>query len=237
MINPSSPLPENTETVLGMPDSGEPLVEPWFRQDGESTKWFIRFELYRQLGAGRSIWAAYREFRKRSGHEEQEARESARKRASVPKSWKEAAQRFNWTQRAEAYDLSEAQEQADEWGRRRDLFRQRQWDTASSILDKTAQMLVFPLQKTVRREDENGRQITEIHPTKWFLADVQRLAVAAQKLGQAAVGTVEPGAKGAQGVIVSSDELAAAAREAEEWEAETYGSSVPTALPTSDPKS
>jgi hypothetical protein len=227
-----SPLPGNTENVI--PDLTPP-PDPWLKQPGEPVKWFARFELFRMLGSGRSLWAAYREFHRRSGHEETEdARKSAGKRG-VPSSWNRAALRFNWKVRAEAFDIAKAQDEADEWLRRRDELREREWQTSKAILDKTGQMLVFPLQKTVRREDENGRQITEIYPSKWMLGDVQRLAQAAQKLGHSAVGSTEPGEKGGMQVGVSSDELALAARETAEWEAETYGSSVPTAPPTSDP--
>lgn len=195
-------------------DSGAPLAEVWHRQPGEPAKWFDRFSLYLQLGPGRSLWAAYQQARQRSGAE------SAGKRGQgMPRSWRLAAERYQWQLRAEAYDTSKQQEELEEWERRRAELRKQQWDTSQAMLNKAQQMMVFPLQKTVRH-DEGA--VTEIYPTRWTMGDAARLARAGQDLGTAAVGETKPDESGGLPGGLDADEMAAAAREVGDWEQATY---------------
>lgn len=86
----------------------------WERREGEPNKLFDRFEIYRLLGPSRSLYSAYIAWRERSGAK------SAQKRAGLPQSWRQAAERWEWAKRAEAFDEHERAQQIAEWQRRRD---------------------------------------------------------------------------------------------------------------------
>ncbi len=70
----------------------EPTAQAWDMQPGESA-WYGRFLLYCSLGPARTLEAAY-------------ALEKGRgaKQRRLPNTWKLAAERFNWRQRALAWD-------------------------------------------------------------------------------------------------------------------------------------
>lgn len=70
--------------------------EPWQPMPGESNRWYDRFSRYLALGAGsRSVRAVY------------QAEKGLSVSKSVPASWTQAAHRFAWQRRAEAYDDTE----------------------------------------------------------------------------------------------------------------------------------
>lgn len=188
----------------------------WERRDGEPNKWYARFQTYLLLGASRSVYAAYNEFRDKRGAA------SARKRAGLPKSWRSASEKWEWTKRAEAFDEHERAEQLQQWAQRRDELREQEWKYAQDLLDKARQMLVFPLAKTVRAEQGDGKLVTEIYPTQWKIADAARMLETASKLGRLALG--EETERVAHQVEVSSDDLARARQRAKEWETEMYNS-------------
>lgn len=83
----------------------ENTAQPWDQLKDEKSAWFKRFEQYRLMGTKRSFLAVYN----------QERREKARKGAtefkpakSVPSSWRNAAKKYRWEDRAEAWDAQEA---------------------------------------------------------------------------------------------------------------------------------
>lgn len=75
---------------------------PWSRMEGETNRWFQRFEAFRVMGPGRSWLSIYRaEWRRR--------RESAGKSVTpepkkVPGSWAKYAHGFQIVERAQAWD-------------------------------------------------------------------------------------------------------------------------------------
>src|SRR6202035_4388351 len=71
----------------------------WDRQEGEPVDWFSRFERFRLIERRRSLLAVYNDEREKEGN-------SARA-ASVPSSWNDAAERWNWRGRADAYDMDQ----------------------------------------------------------------------------------------------------------------------------------
>lgn len=146
----------------------------------------------------------------------------------MPQSWRQAAERWDWAKRAEAFDEHERARQVGEWQRRRDELREHEWKFSQELLDKVRQMLVFPLAKTVRSTQDGGQTVvTEVYPAQWKLADAARILEAASKLGQLAVG-VETERIGVD-VGLTADDLVQAAREVMEWEQQTYGLSVDNA--------
>lgn len=197
------------------------------RMAGEPNAWFDRFQIFLMLGPSRSVYAAYLAWREREGRGA--AREGARKRAGLqrsrvglPKSWVDAAARWEWVKRAEQFDEHERQENLAAWVKRRDELREQEWKFSQELLDKARQMLVFPLAKTTRSQQVGDQTIvTEVYPARWNSGDVARYLEAASKLGRLALGEETERVK--HEVEVSSDDLARARQRAKEWERERYG--------------
>lgn len=205
-------------------------LTPWERRPEEPNKWYDRFERFKLIGPARSLFAAYAADRARRGRE-------TPARTGVPLSWRYAADHWEWKVRAEAWDEAQRQEQSTEWRRRRDELREQEWKMSQDLLDKARQMLVFPLAKTTRsQQDEGMTVITEVHPTRWGLADVGRLSEVASKLARLALGEeTEHVGVTARLVEVTADDLAQAAREVARWEQETYGGETSSEISKAEP--
>lgn len=205
-------------------------LTPWERRPEEPNKWFDRFERFKLLGSARSLFAAYTADRARRGRE-------TSARTGVPLSWRYAADHWEWKDRAEAWDEAQRQEQSTEWRRRRDELREQEWKMSQDLLDKARQMLVFPLAKTTRsQQDEGMTMITEVHPTRWSIADAGRLSEAASKLGRLALGEeTERVGLTAHLIDVTADDLANAAREVANWEQDIYGADLSADISNAEP--
>ena len=96
-----NPMKSTTETCTenDARHADEP-VPAWERRPEEPTRWFARFNLYRLLGSSRSIDGAWR----------QEPKEKTNKNGRAPDSWHKAAKRFQWRDRALAWDIADAQQ-------------------------------------------------------------------------------------------------------------------------------
>jgi hypothetical protein len=90
-------------------------LEPWIRQKNEPANWYMRFQVYLNLGPGRSLRKAL------ASEPDQKATKSnkAQKKEgvglstlSVPGSWSRAAKVWNWVERAKAYDQAQIEKQA-----------------------------------------------------------------------------------------------------------------------------
>lgn len=196
------------------------MSNEWERRDGEPNKWYDRFQIFLLAGPSRSVYAAYLAWREREGRAS--ARDSAQKRAGLPKTWADAAAKWEWVKRAEAFDEKERQQNLVEWAKRRDALRELEWTFSQELVDKVRQMLVFPLAKTVRTQDNDGQTIvTEVYPTRWSIGDAARFLEAASKLARLALG--EETERVAHTIDVTSDEMARARERAKEWERERYG--------------
>lgn len=79
-------------------------VAAWERRPGEPVRWLARFNIYRLLGSGRSIDAAWR----------QEQRAKTNKNGRAPDSWHKAAKRFEWRERALIWDVADAERAGQE---------------------------------------------------------------------------------------------------------------------------
>lgn len=142
----------------------------WDRLDGESALWFARFDAFRLLGPSRTIEACYRA-------------EKGRDR-TCPGSWKTVAVRWQWRERAEAWDESQRparQQQCldalHEMSRkhvahallaiRKAVERMDQLDPKTLTPDQAVKLLAFgtELERTARTapvEAENARRLAEL---------------------------------------------------------------------------
>jgi hypothetical protein len=68
------------------------VTQPWDQEPGESSRWYARFERYRQLGHTRSVDAVFREEKRTEG------------RRHAPGRWHTEAARWHWKERAAAWD-------------------------------------------------------------------------------------------------------------------------------------
>jgi len=116
------------------------MSNPWDRRDAESSRAFHCFTIFLNLGADRSLVGAYRQ-------------ETGRKAAgSVSGNWGLWASKFEWQQRATAWDSQQQQatddrraglDQVDEkkWAERRRKIREREFTTSEQLLTKARAIL------------------------------------------------------------------------------------------------
>jgi hypothetical protein len=75
--------------------------DPWEQQAGEPNRWFARLESYRLAGPSRSLLGAV--------NAERLSRQ-LKKTGSVPQTWAKNAKRWQWRERAQAWDHAQRQE-------------------------------------------------------------------------------------------------------------------------------
>lgn len=73
----------------------DPERHPWERREGESNRWFRRFESFRLMGPSRSLIACVNREKVSKGLQESRY---------TPGSWRKQAVAFDWRARAEAWD-------------------------------------------------------------------------------------------------------------------------------------
>ncbi|KKN63572.1 hypothetical protein LCGC14_0500200 [marine sediment metagenome] len=78
------------------------MSDPWDRQRDENGElepslWWIRFDAYRAQSSGRSVAQGYRDWRDAKGY-------AKLRHSGYPSSWVRASNRWNWKERAEAWD-------------------------------------------------------------------------------------------------------------------------------------
>jgi hypothetical protein len=149
-----------------------PHTPIWERQPGESRMWYSRLEAYLRLGPARSLLGAYKADRAARegllGLDPPPAR-SGREIKAAPCSWRLAAARNGWRERAEAWDDHQAELDRAEWRERRRRIREVEWQTSETLL-KRAQELAVDLETT------------------WRGGDVARAAQVGSELGRRATG-------------------------------------------------
>jgi len=79
--------------------------KPWERQEGESAKWFFRFRNYLALGSNRSVNAVFDAENKKG---------QAKASYNPGKGWYNAAKRYQWQIRADAWDNEQDEQKAEQ---------------------------------------------------------------------------------------------------------------------------
>jgi hypothetical protein len=149
----------------------------WDRQENEPLRWYARYEVFRLRGPGRSFLGAYNQWRVENGKKVS---------TGTPVCWQEAAKKWRWKERAEAWDLSELeirrQQEEQRWRERRIEQKDKEWAAAQGLLEKANQMMqALRVARTVV-EDE-GRTII-IEPVDWGPSDLARFLDLFSKLGR-----------------------------------------------------
>lgn len=151
-------------------------VRDWDRLPGESDKAFAAARKYFEAGAGRSIRGV--------AADANQARQFAK--------W---SARFEWVQRAAAFDAHLAQtadralereleRTAPDWAARLERLRERAWTLSSSLLDRAELMLQFPLTQVEEREVLGGKTIIRIiKPVRFNMRTAASLVEIGAKVG------------------------------------------------------
>lgn len=84
------------------------MSQIWERQDNEPTLWFSRFQRFLALGRERSLLGLYNAVRREKAGKDGKPFKVA---TSTPGAWDEAAKKWNWRKRAEAYDLTQLKQE------------------------------------------------------------------------------------------------------------------------------
>jgi hypothetical protein len=77
-------------------------ANPWEKKDGEPDEAYARFLMYRGLGPGRSVLAAYNLFTRTFRNA---AQNSPKTPTQVPGHWSDDCARWSWVDRAHAWDV------------------------------------------------------------------------------------------------------------------------------------
>lgn len=151
-------------------------VNPWDRLPGESNLWWIRFEKFRLMGPARTIKGLYDVEREHAG-------KCFRKQA--PGIWKNHAVQYRWRERAGAWDQLALDELREEWAKRREKWRQDEWDLANMMHKKVLDMMVFPVARVIREADG---KTTIIEPADWKLGDIPKMVDVISKIARLSTG-------------------------------------------------
>lgn len=126
-------------------------MEAWDRQRGDDGElepllWFVRFTLHLRQGSTRSLLGTVNLHRDTRGQERSN---------NVPGSWRRAFEKWNWSERMEAWDIAELERIKDEFQERSDAWRSGRFDDAEALREKALQLLKLPV-ITRKAVDEDG---------------------------------------------------------------------------------
>lgn len=144
-------MPRPTENAACAPGD-DWAGKPWGRRADEPLSAYQAFLAYLRLGPGRTYNAAQKAIRKASG-----AKNSDSDRLSGP--FGARAKRFDWKERAEAYDVAAMQREQlvrqdyaerslEEWARGIEEVRSRLFDAVGKLINRAEEFLSIPANRT-----------------------------------------------------------------------------------------
>ena len=108
----------------------------WERRTSEPARWFYRFDTYfRPLGPERGLLTAYRVW-----YQAEKGRKSAA--VSAPASWRDAADKWQWAERAEAWDVQQRLERLKEEDETRRKNRERRIALLNAVMARASDALL-----------------------------------------------------------------------------------------------
>ncbi|MGB8647348.1 MAG: hypothetical protein WCF84_19090 [Anaerolineae bacterium] len=200
--------------------------------------WFDRFTRFRLAGPGRSFLDAYWQFREGKAElkglpAEDLARNSAEKRGNsgIPQSWRNAARRWDWQARAEAWDAVELQRVEIEQRQRRDAILNRGMALLEERVDRLNELATL-LWGDLKTDDKRwlpdvkligqGEQAERVDLVRFNSGLINQFRGAlddiAVELGGRQRGVKLNGSVTVGVTEVTADELAKAATEMKDWE-------------------
>ena len=137
------------------------------------------------LGPGRSLLGAYNTFHAKSLEKSGKVWKNA---LDASKSWKDAAQKWKWQERANSWDSCQQQiaerEYEDKWRKRREQIRESDFQDGQAQREKARMMISMP---PVRQEISGGKTIFEAANASYFRTG-SRLMSEASRLQRLACG-------------------------------------------------
>jgi hypothetical protein len=162
----------------------------WEQQTEEPDEWFIRFAQFKLLGGSRSLLRAYNDER---------LQKSQKKSNSAPPPWRAASKKWNWVDRAVAWDKYQQtrsekrwEKAKINWEKRREDQREKEWELSQKLIARAELMLAHPLTETETTVDKDGETLTAvIVPAKWQFRDITTCMESASALARSAAGASE----------------------------------------------
>lgn len=181
-------------------------MEPWDQQPGEPALWYARFEEYRQIGPHRTHRTAYRRCAQREGLVGK----------SPDKGWYAQARRWQWAERAAAWDEAQRERLRREDGERRFDARELRLAMIRDLMD-----MVFAVMKIADLPAMDTDEARRLLPT---LRGLFRDLISAERLELGL-----PVAQGDEGgpPLLNADDLVTAQRQLAAWQA---GQAAPAGL-------
>lgn len=109
-----------------------------------------------------------------------------RKVRQPPSSWLEAADKYEWSDRAEQYDVFQKSQRDLELKQRETKLEDRSWAAANFLFDKVTDMANYPITKQTVIDESNGRVVI-IEPVQWKVRDMAALAKTATYMAEFAI--------------------------------------------------
>lgn len=132
------------------------MPEPWEQKSGESNKAYQAFSLYRDMGTSRTLLDAYKQAIE---HLRGRGQVDSTRRVQTSGQWSAYARRYDWEERARAYDRRltvakfkgaeiAATEQGQVWQGRREEHAERLWKVYLVLMAKAETVAAFPVTRT-----------------------------------------------------------------------------------------
>lgn len=166
--------------------------KPWEQQPDETSKAYVAFCGYRNLGPERTLIKAYEIYR--------ELDTGSRGSREAPKYFKGWSVEYGWVERARFFDAhledlkteameTEAAKVGKLWASRFENLREQEFAAAQTLIERAQEMLEYPITRTEEKDEEGGRTVI-IMPARWSPFDAANFLNQASKLGRLAIGTV-----------------------------------------------
>jgi hypothetical protein len=153
----------------------------WERSPNEPTRWYARFRMYLFQGPSRSLVAVYRTILEQQGADRR-GKKPLHQVETVPHAWTLATKKYQWAERAAAFDQSERERKDREWETAREVEREAELLLAQAMRDKARQLLELPvLQESIKRDKDGAVIAYQLVP------QFKAFAVAAQLCHEAMV--------------------------------------------------
>lgn len=155
--------------------------ETWHRLSNEPVKWYFLFTKFCRKGPTRSLLGVYNDEKVAKGQ---------KKALRISGGFEARVKKFNWHDRALAFDVYVDRMEARDWDARRKDTIEKELDFARRLMEKASQMLQFPVATTrTEQMQDGGRTVvqTTFIPAKWNFADAARIVEAASKLQRLAL--------------------------------------------------
>jgi hypothetical protein len=134
------------------------MSKPWDQLPDENAMWYERFKRWLHQDKPRSILAIY-------NAERDKARKGRKK--DIPGAWDQAARKYRWRARANAFDKAEQVHLDQELAKKRERQREKELQAAEKLREKADALMELPHLREEKKDDE-GRVIILIPDHKAF---------------------------------------------------------------------